>query len=322
MDSKDQRLPLTVITGYLGAGKTTLVNHMLRHADGRRIMVLVNDFGDIAVDADLIESQEGDTLTLANGCICCSMGGDLFYALSDALDRQPRPDHLLIEASGVADPTRISEIARAEPELRLDGTIALLDALGFPALVDDAQIGSSLVRQIAAADLIVVSKSDLQAPDALSELKAQVAALAPTARQIEASFGRVPLEVLLGSLSPAEVDEIPQGCAHYGHSGHDHANHDHAEDHEDLYSRWSLARDCIFGQQELADVLKDLPAGLLRLKGFVKLDGCWALVQAVGGRVEIESLPRVPDHIKHTTLVAIGLKGQMDTVELNRLFSR
>ncbi len=312
MNSNAQRLPLTVVTGYLGAGKTTLVNHMLRHADGRRIMVLVNDFGDIAIDADLIESQDGDTLTLANGCICCSMGGDLFYALSDALDRNPRPDHLVIEASGVADPKRISEIARAEPELRLDGTIALADAPGFESQVSDARIGSSVARQIAAADLVVVSKGDLQTPEGLSRLKQRLTMLAPAARQLEARYGEVPLEVLLGSLSSADADAISQGCA----------GHDHAEDHEDLYLRWSFSRGITFDRQEFGALLGKLPEGLLRLKGFVRLGESWALVQAVGERVEIDPLTKVPESIKQTTLVAIGLKGEMDTGDLDRLFSR
>lgn len=312
MDSADQRLPLTVITGYLGAGKTTLVNHLLRRADGRRILVLVNDFGDISIDTDLIASQEGDTLTLANGCICCSMGGDLFYALSDALDRQPRPDHLLIEASGVADPTRISEIARAEPDLRLDGTIAVVDAVGFAELSGDAQVGASVLRQISAADLVVVSKGDLQSPEGLADVRRQIKTLAPAARQLEARFGRVPTEVLLGSLSATEAGQASSGCC----------GHDHSEDHEDLYLRWSLAREVAYGREELAELLDGLPAGLLRLKGFIRLDENWALLQVVGARVDVETLADVPGSIKQTTLAAIGLKGQMDTADLDRLFSR
>lgn len=313
MSSNDPRLPLTVITGYLGAGKTTLVNHVLRQADGRRIMVLVNDFGDIAIDADLIESQDRDTLTLANGCICCSMGGDLFYALSDALDRQPRPDHLLIEASGVADPKRISETARAEPELRLDGTIALVDAVGFEGLVADALIGSSVVRQVAAADLIVISKSDLAGTEELPKLKTQLATLAPDARQLEASFGRVPLEVLLGSMISSEASKGAHACS----------NHDHIDDHEDLYLRWSMVRDARYDTKELRGLLEALPAGLLRLKGFVQLkaDAGWVLVQVVGQRVEIAPLRAKPASLRQTNLVAIGLKGKMDPADLDHLFA-
>ncbi len=313
MNSSDQRLPLTVITGYLGAGKTTLVNHMLRHAGGRRIMVLVNDFGDIAIDADLIESQDGDTLTLANGCICCSMGGDLFYALSDALDRQPRPDHLLIEASGVADPTRISETARAEPDLRLDGTIAVVDAVGFADRVADSRIGSSVVRQVAAADLIVITKSDLEEITELAKLKTQLAEFAPGARQLDANFGQVPLEVLLGGLPSAEVTARAHACSH----------HDHPDDHEDLYLRWSISGDFRYDRQTLRSLLENLPAGLLRLKGIVQFnaDEGLGLVQVVGRRAEITSLSARFEGVMQTNLVAIGLKGQMEPADLDRLFA-
>lgn len=309
----DDRLPLTLITGYLGAGKTTLVNHMLRHAEGRRIMVLVNDFGEIAIDADLIESQDGDSLTLANGCICCSMGGDLFYALSDALDRQPRPDHLVIEASGVADPKRITEIARAEPDLRLDGTIALVDAGGLDELIADKHVGGSVERQLAASDLIVVNKSDLQTGEALSRLETRIAGVASGAGQVIAQFGRVPLEVLLGRVVAQEAAPMPASCA----------DHDHSHQHEDIYHRWSLTADLAFEREELSARLTDLPPGLLRLKGFVRLKGeaGWLLLQVVGTRVDIELLKQAPASVERTTLVAIGVKGQLDPGALDRLLS-
>ncbi len=319
MMKTDDRLPLTLITGYLGAGKTTLVNHMLRHAEGRRIMVMVNDFGEIAIDADLIESQEGESLTLANGCICCSMGGDLFYALSDALDRRPRPDHLVIEASGVADPLRITEIARAEPELRLDGTVALVDANGFDALIADQLVGGSVERQLTASDLIVVNKSDLLPAGALPKLESQLAGLAPGAAQVRAEFGRVPLEVLLGRPVEVETAPGPSACADHGHDHH----HDHDHEHEDLYIRWSMRGDLPFDRTELMARLDDLPPGLLRLKGFLRLKGDqdWTLLQVVGSRAELEPLAKAPASLEESTLVAIGLRGQLDPVVLDRLFA-
>ena len=105
------RLPVTVIGGYLGAGKTTLVNHLLRHAGGRRIAVLVNDFGALPIDADLIEARDGDLLAIAGGCVCCSYGSDLMDALAALLERSPRPDHLVIETSGVALPGSVARSA-------------------------------------------------------------------------------------------------------------------------------------------------------------------------------------------------------------------
>lgn len=154
-------LPVTVISGYLGSGKTSLINHILRHAEGRRIMVMVNDFGALNIDADLLESAEEDTLTLSNGCICCTMGTELLYALSDALDRRPRPDFLVIEASGVADPQKIAAAAHAEPEMRYCGVVVTVDAANIGALLADHRIGHQVAGQLEGADLALITKTDL-----------------------------------------------------------------------------------------------------------------------------------------------------------------
>ena len=137
-------LPTVVIAGYLGAGKTSLVNHLLRNPGGRRIMVMVNDFGALDIDADLLESADDDTVTLSNGCICCTMGTELMYALADACDRRPRPDALVIEASGVAQPEKIATAAHAEPEMRYGGIVTLADAANLAGLLEDREIGEQV----------------------------------------------------------------------------------------------------------------------------------------------------------------------------------
>ncbi len=117
------RIPFSVIGGFLGAGKTTLLNHWLRHAQGQRLALLVNDFGAINIDADLIEAHAGDTIALTNGCVCCQIGDDLSLALLRVLDSARRFDAVIVEASGVADPGRIAQLGRADPRLRLDAVI-------------------------------------------------------------------------------------------------------------------------------------------------------------------------------------------------------
>jgi G3E family GTPase len=137
-----------------------------------RLLVMVNDFGAINIDAALLASQTDDTLTLSNGCVCCTMGADLFMAVGDVLDRAERPDHLVIEASGIADPARIAQVAQAEPELTYGGIVTVVDAQGYPALVEDPQIGPQVAGQVRVADLICLSKTTGQ--QAALELKLSI----------------------------------------------------------------------------------------------------------------------------------------------------
>ncbi|MEZ5716691.1 MAG: GTP-binding protein [Paracoccaceae bacterium] len=202
------KLPLTVIGGYLGAGKTTLINRLLSEPHGQRVMVMVNDFGSVNIDAGLLKSASGDTLELTNGCVCCTMGNDLFLALGDALDRRPRPDHLVIEASGIADPKKIANAARAEPEMDYGGIALVVDAMNFAALAADAQIGAQIRGQVEVADLLLVAKCGGEVPAGLAM---QLAALsrAPVVA-LDAVADVAPL--ILGGSCP-----IPAGGRGRGH---------------------------------------------------------------------------------------------------------
>ena len=127
-DAINAKLPVTIIGGYLGAGKTTLVNHLLRHADGVRLAVLVNEFGALPIDSDLIESQDDNIISIAGGCVCCSYGNDLIVSMVDLARMQPRPEHVLIESSGVALPGAIAATVDLLADYRFDGIATLVDA--------------------------------------------------------------------------------------------------------------------------------------------------------------------------------------------------
>lgn len=195
----NDRVSVTVIGGYLGSGKTTLVNHLLREAE-ERIAVLVNDFGDINIDLDLIESASDDTLELSNGCICCSMVDGFSQALDRIVALDPRPARLVIEASGVADPTTVAAYGHG-PGLTLDAVIVLVDAETIRRAVDDKYIGQTVRQQLGAAEVLVVNKSDLVEPDDLAATVAWLAAEWPDAFLLTTTESRVAPEVLFGRTS-------------------------------------------------------------------------------------------------------------------------
>ncbi len=297
-------LPVTVIGGYLGAGKTTLVNHLLRHVAGRRLAVLVNDFGEIAIDAELIAARDGDSMTLANGCACCSIGGDLYRALTWALERRLRADALVIEASGVAEPARIAEIARAEPELRLAGTVVMADARGWPERSADPLVGALVRRQVVAADLVILNKTDLVGERKLAAIEDALAALAPAAVIRRAAQASIPPEIVLDT-APA-ASRIPDR---------------HHHDHEAQFSRWSLSGDFEVSRAKLDAFLARLPKAVHRLKGFVTIEGDSrpVSIQAEGGEVKLEPAPPNVPASPACRLVAIGPRGTFDPSELDAL---
>jgi len=280
------RLPLTVIGGYLGAGKTTLINRLLAEDHGLRLLVLVNDFGAINIDAALIENRGDDTIALTNGCVCCTMGADLFMALGDALDRDPRPDHLLIEASGIADPAAIANAAIAEPDLSYAGIVTLVDALNGPELLDDAQIAPQLEQQIKVADLVLLTKADRPDPAFIARLKA-FGARDPAPLPADG-----PLAPLLFGILPR-----PQGRTTAPHPA---------------YPRWQHESDTVIGRAALDARLAARPEGLYRLKGFVLTEDGPCEVQAVGRNLEIR-----PSKAARTALVGLGLAGRITTEEID-----
>jgi G3E family GTPase len=192
------KLPVTVLGGYLGVGKTTLLNHLLRQAGGRRLAVLVNDFGDINIDAGLIESREGNVLELAGGCVCCSFGSDLVGALLALPQRKPAPDHVVIETSGVALPGSVARTVGLVSELTLDAVIVVVDADTVRERAADRYVGDTVSAQLAQADLVVVNTLDLVDADTLADLGRWLQIRAEDAPIVHAEHGVVPLALILG----------------------------------------------------------------------------------------------------------------------------
>lgn len=309
-------LPLTVIGGFLGAGKTTLVNHLLRHVRGRRLAILVNDFGELNIDALLIRSGAADLIELSNGCVCCQIGDDLTQALIRVLDSPGSLDAVVIEASGVSDPWSIAQIASADPALVLDGVVVLVDAGVALAQVRDPLLGDTLARQLRAADLVVVNKIDGVAMEERLSLRGWIAGHAGSAPQLETTQAKVPVEMLAGWAMPVIQQRWRRASA--PQSGLATLGGMLAHFHGEQFETWSCRPGTIFEPQALRSWLRQPPPGVLRLKGVVRTGASqWAEIQIAGRRSHLNSAESPPCG---PVLVAIGLHGQLPVTALAAAF--
>ncbi|RQO52393.1 cobalamin biosynthesis protein P47K [Variovorax sp. KBW07] len=325
-----KRLPLTVIGGFLGAGKTTLLNRWLRDAKGLRMAVLVNDFGALNIDADLIAATHGDTVALTNGCVCCQIGDDLGRALVQVIEVATPFDAVVIEASGVSDPWRIAQIGMAAPELSLEGVIVLVDASAVGPQSRDPLLADTLARQVRSADLVVVNKIDLASGEALSAARAWVEATAPGTPCIQTAQSTVPLALLSGLPLPAAVQGAGHACGHecrdphHGH-GHDHS-HDHDPDHGALFQTWSAQPEAVIPAAAICAWLRDVPPGVLRLKGLLRTgrgaqgEDEWSEVQFAGRHGTLRKAAGPTDGAR-AGVVAIGLRHQLPEQALKDFFA-
>ena len=299
------KTPVTIVTGFLGAGKTTLIRHLLANAGGRRLALIINEFGDVGVDGDLLKGcaeracPEEAIIELANGCICCTVADEFAPAMAALMAREPKPDHIVVETSGLALPKPLIK-AFDWPELRtkltVDGVVAVVDAaavaegrfaddpaqvarqrLADPSLDHDNPLEEVYEDQLLSADLVVLNKVDLIGADRLDALRAEIAQTLPRAVKIAPTReGAIEPDVLLGMRAAAEDDLALRPSHHDAEGEHDH----------DDFDTFVVAIPAVGDPDALVDrLLKATRAhDILRVKGFVEVAGkpMRMLVQGVG----------------------------------------
>jgi G3E family GTPase len=295
-------VPAVVIGGYLGAGKTTLVNELLRQADGQRIAVLVNDFGELAIDADLIVGASGDVLALAGGCVCCSFGADLIGTAQQLLRQEPSPARVLVECSGVGLPGAVARSLRLLPQLAVRGVVSVLDAASVVERAGDPYVGDTVRRQILDADRLVLNQADRCDAPRLDAVHAWLAAMSIGVPVCETAQGALPAEWLWEV--DADARRGPGGLAPVGHIGV-------AQPAVHRFHGETLQLHAPVDPHTLAAQLAAPDAGILRAKGWV-VDGagrCW-LLQVAGGRAEITPSERESRTAPPQRLLVIRARGQ------------
>ena len=314
-------ISLTVVGGFLGAGKTTLLNDLLRHVDDRRLAVVVNDFGAINIDAELVEERDGEMVTLRNGCICCGASGDFIRELAFLRDRADSPEHVVIETSGVADPGAIVALGTM-PGYRKDAVVVVADAETVQERAGDEVTGHLLTSQLRAADLLVLNKIDLVAADRLSATRTWLREVVGRSTAIvDTSFGEVPVDVVLGArpAGGASAGPSPAVRGHFAHGG------DEADPRHPRFETWSWSGDVPISGATLVEELKALPDGIVRAKGLLHLTEDRAhryVLQVVGRRFSIEADRPWGGQAPSSQIVIIGLPGSVDREQLDAAVAR
>jgi G3E family GTPase len=304
-------IPVTVIGGYLGAGKTTLLNRLLADPQGVRLAVVVNDFGSVNIDAALIANRDGETICLTNGCVCCSIGDNLALALHDLAERPNGPEHIVIEASGVADPVRIADYAASHPRLFLDGIVVVADAETVRTRVHDKYIGDLVQHQLETADVIVLSKTDLLDADACRQVRGWVSSEVPGARVVTALKADQVADLMLS------------GATGYAALSRPRAEGEHARQ----FATWSFVCRQLLDGDALRTAISALPTAVIRAKGIVRLAEAPErrfVLQLVGCRWSLEpELSGTQDALASdsSVIVCIGLADQLEPEGLEALFA-
>jgi G3E family GTPase len=317
----DKTLPVVIIGGYLGVGKTTLLNQLLRERHGLRLAVLVNDFGAINVDAALVESSDGETIALTNGCICCGMADGFIKVMYRLREQAEGLDGVVVETSGVADPAMTAAYATL-PGFRPAAVIVLADAERVQKQARDGLICKSINRQLKAADVVVVTKGDLVGAERAAAVVDWIKSTLPEARVIAAPAAQAPISLLFDAIATEEdhamqlqhSGQIPEHL--HGSEGAHQSDH---ENHDALYDRAIAVSQRALSESELRRWYAALPDAVLRVKGWVQLGdplsgtSVPALVQGVGRRLEITPT-RQGVFPQDALLILLGLAGSLKEI--------